>query len=93
MRHHQQFLDNFRRPGDEQQPVHDQGFLSRDIDISCQFQNPDSFFSITESDCFVAGSLVHNVAESGDAAILAGDDFTAGFQQFRFAAPQFFVAV
>jgi len=31
--------------------------------------------------------------ESGNTAVLAGDDFASGFYQFRFAAAQFFVAV
>jgi len=41
-----------------------------------QFQNPDGFFSITESGYFEVGNLAHKVAES---AILAGDVFPDGF--------------
>jgi len=52
-----------------------------------QFQHFGGFRGILESNGFIGGDLIHDMAESGNTAVLAGDDFASGFYQFRFAAP------
>jgi len=64
------------------------GFWAATLAISYQFQNPGGFVCIAEGNGFVAGNFIHNMAEAGNPAVLAGDDFAAGFHQFGFAASQ-----
>jgi len=76
----------------EQELILYQGFWAATLGISYQFQNLAAS-SASRKVMLVAGNFIHNMAEAGNTAVLAGDDFAAGFLPVRFAAPQFFVAV